>query len=194
MSWLDVEDAMQAAVVTASDLPAEQVSWSYLPRNEPELDHVVIDFDGGRIVGQDWRKISYDASRPAGQEIKLEIKGVRECVFEISVFTADTDGERAARHRADRIRTMMQSDNIRHSLRQVGVSLYDVGEKVRWIPDVYSVGFRGRAIATLRCYVPVMDCFEYVTFIERIKGRIIASGAVTTSYGISGIAFDSANG
>jgi hypothetical protein len=202
MSWVDVENAMQAAVVAASRLNADKVTWSYQNVNEPALDHVVINFGGAIGIGQDWIKNDQDLSRPQGQEIQQRVRGVREVPFEIECFTTTTSGGAAARQLAEVIRSRFRLSTVRSPLIAVGLSPFDTSGAVNWIPDIPTVNFRGRATCTIRCYVPVEDCDEYVGYISRVTGRLYVSGisitgygtSAYTGYGQSGFAFDSNNG
>lgn len=175
MSWEDIEEAMQAAVVDASQLAADKVYWSYQDYNEEDGDYVVITFGGAQTVGQDFIRRTFDASRPNGQELREDVMGTREVPFQIEVFTSEIYGETAARQRAERIRTAMRLSGIRQRLRRVNVSPFDPGP-VSWVPDILAAEFRGRAVTTIRCYVPVLDCFSYVGYISRLKVRVTPSG------------------
>lgn len=192
MSWEDIEDAVQSAVVLSSGFPDGQVSWSYQDIGERTLDHIVIKFGGEMVIGVDRLDTSYDATRAAGQEIKQEIKGVREVPLEIQCFTAAVIGSTAARRVCELVRTKLRLPDIRYRLKRVGISPFDLGP-VSYVPDIPSVQFRGRATCTIRCYVPVQDCIEYTTYIERIRGTIIAFGGGTTAGIATGysIGFDS---
>jgi hypothetical protein len=176
MSWEDIESAMTDAVVTASGYPSGQVLWSYQNVTEPQLDFIVIHFGGERTLGVDRVCISTDLGRPNGQEIKQEIRGVREVPFTFTVYTSDRTGEAAARRVAEKIRTKLRLPSIRYSLRAVGLSPFDPGP-VQYVPDVPSTDFRGRAICTVRCYIPVLDCIEYTGYIARVVGTFVALGA-----------------
>jgi hypothetical protein len=188
VSWSDVEDAVQAAVVAASRLPDGQVVWSYQNVNEPQIPHAIINFEGPIVVGIDRLQTSTDLTRAAGQEIKVEVKGVREVVLGLEFFTPQTIGDSAARQLGSITCTRLRLPSIRPGLQQAGLGLFDPGP-VNWIPDIPSAGFRGRARADIRCYVPVTDCLEYVGYIARVAGTIYPSGLVG-SYGASGIPFD----
>lgn len=192
MSWKDIEDAMQAAVVEASRLPADKVYWSYQDRNEQVDDYAVITFGGGVQVGQDWITSTTDLTRPAGQEILRQVHGTREVPFQIEVFTTDTDGDGAARHIAELIRGRFRLDSIRRRVRRAGISPFD-SSPVTYVPDILAAKFRGRSVLTLRCYVPLIDCFEYVGYVARVRGWIRPEGAILYS-GTSGIPFDSLQG
>jgi len=190
MSWEDIEDAMHFAVTKASGYPPAQVSWSYQNINERSNPHIIITFGGEIVVGIDRIATSQDLGRQAGQEMKQEIRGVREVPFELECFTPDVTGSAAARRVVEIVRTKLRLPDIRYRLRRFGISPFDPGP-VNWIPDIPSAGFRGRAACTVRCYVPVSDCEEYTGYIARVTGVIRASGLASTGFGASGIVFDS---
>lgn len=106
----------------------------------------------------------------------------------MEVFTSDLYGNDSARRIAEQIRTKLRLDGIRHGLRKAGLSTFD-SDPVQWIPDIPSARFRGRAVTTVRCYVPVQDCFEYVGYIATVSGRIYPTGYAAVS-GTSGIAYE----
>jgi hypothetical protein len=186
MSWEDIENATHKAIQLASGFTADQVVWSFQDYNAPTLDYAVITFGGEVAIGQDWVRITQDLTRPAGQEVKLDIRGIREVPLQIEVFTSDVYGNASARRVAEQIRTKLRLDGIRAGLRKAGLSPFD-SDPVQWVPDVPNANFRGRAVVTIRCYVPVMDCYEYVGYIASIRGHIFPSGAAQYS-GTSGIA------
>jgi hypothetical protein len=192
MSWEDIENAMQAAVAEASGFDARKVYWSYQDYNEKGGDYAVITFGGGAEVGQDFIQSSTDLTRPNGQEILRQVVGTREVPFLVEVFTAATDGGSAARHVAEIIRGKMKLGSIRARVRRAHVSPFDSSD-VGWVPDILAAKFRGRATVTLRCYVPLLDCYEYVGYIARVTGRHRILGHLGSS-GSSGIAFDYAVG
>lgn len=188
MSWADIEDATHKAICLASGYSSDRVIWSFQNRNAPDLDYVLLTFGGEIAMGQDWVRITQDLTRPAGQEIKLDIRGVREVPLQIEVFTDDVYGNDSARRVAEQIRTKLRLDGIRGGLRRAGLSPFD-SDPVQWIPDIATARFRGRAVTTIRCYVPVMDCCEYVGYIARVSGRIYPTGYAAVS-GTSGIAYN----
>lgn len=187
MSWADIEDATHKAICLASGYGSDQVVWSFQNFNAPALDYVVLTFGGEIATGQDWIRITQDLTRPTGQEIKLDVRGIREVPLQIEVFTSDVYGNAAARRVAEMIRTKLRLDGVRHGLRKAGLSPFD-SDPVQWIPDIPTARFRGRAMTNIRCYVPVMDCYEYVGYIASMSGRIYPTGYAAVS-GTSGIAY-----
>lgn len=187
MSWEDIENAVHKAVCLASGYASDKVVWSFQNYNAPTLDYINLTFGGEIALGQDWIRITQDLTRPAGQEIKLDVRGVREVPLQIEVFTEDVYGNSAARRIAEQVRTKLRLDGVRYGLRKAGLSPFD-SDSVQWVPDIATANFRGRAVVTIRCYVPVMDCYEYVGYIATVRGRIMPTGAMSYS-GSSGFAF-----
>lgn len=178
MSWEDIENAMQSAIVKASRFDARNVLWSYQDSNQPADDYIVIRFGGETTIGIDRIATEQDLTRPNGQEMKQSVRGVREVPLEIEVFTTDTTGSDSARRVASLITSRLRLDSVRAPLQKAGISPFDPGP-VKYIPDIPSVKFRGRAIVTVRCYVPVIDCDEYTGYIARVRGITTVIGEVS---------------
>lgn len=187
MSWADIENATQRAIQLASGFNSDNIIWSFQNKNAPALDYIVLTFGGEIAIGQDWIRITQDLNRPNGQEIKLDVRGIREVPLQIEVFTSAVYGDQAARRVAEMIRTKLRLDSVRHGLRVAGLSPFD-SDPVQWVPDIATANFRGRAVLNVRCYVPVMDCYEYVGYIASVRGFIMPTGAIQYS-GTSGISF-----
>lgn len=186
MSWTDIEDAVHKAVCLASGFASDQVVWSFQDRNAPDLDYIVLSFGGEMQVGRDWTHIEQDLTRPAGQEIRLNHSGIREVALQLEVFTSAVYGDDAARRVAELIRSKLRMDSVRYGLNRAGVSPFD-SDPVQWVPDIPTARFRGRAVLTVRCYVP-SNVFEDVGYIARVTGRIYPTGYLGVS-GTSGIAY-----
>ncbi len=124
----------------------------------------------------------------AGSEIALTTAGVREVALQIEVFTAATVeavGKATALSVLDKILGKLRLPTARGAFAAVGVVPFDPGP-ASYIPDLVSVGFRGRAVSDVRCRMPARAFAEYTTWIASttvgatIKGS--ASGAdITTS-------------
>lgn len=190
MSWADIENAMQEAVVRASGFPSERVFWSYQNRNAPPQDYILVHFGGPIAIGLDWVRQDQNLTRPNGQEIRQVVSGVRECAFDVTVFTADTLGDAAARQVAETVRSRFRLSSVRYGMRKAGVSPFDSGP-VEYVPDIPSADFRGRAVVSIRCYVPLLDCVEYVGYIARVRGVAYPTGLVGYTGQATGFPFDS---
>lgn len=189
MNWDDIGDAIQAAVANASGVTT---IWKHQDVNAPLPDYVAISLGGIMPLGIDYLKTSQDLTRPAGEEVKLEIKGQREVPLEVECFTTvATSGKNlAALSLCARTIAGLLLPSSKGILQKQAISVFDFGQ-AQWIPDVPSTKFRGRAIATVRCYMRPPTVEEYVGYIARVKGTIYEHG--TANGGTTGTvrAFDS---
>jgi hypothetical protein len=184
VSWDQVGDALQQAIDRASGLPAGSTVWKNQDRNAHALDYVAIDLTSMLTIGIDAVTPSFNPDRVRGQEIKIETSGQRECSLSVECFTSvATSGKNAAALAlCSRIYSGLLLPSNRAILSAADVSVFDVSS-VLWIPDVPGRAFRGRAVGTLRCYMPAPTAQEYVGYIERMSGTVYANFA-----GVTGIA------
>lgn len=177
MNWDDVGDAIQAAITRASGLDASKVIWKNQNRNAPGLDYVTIRLGGPITLGIDYIHTSQNLTRAAGQEIKMEVRGQREVPLEIECFTQHhISGESgAALELCSRILASLLLPSVRAILTKQNISPFDPGPP-NWIADIPSTAFRGRAVATVRCYMPAPTVAEYVGYISRVSGTVTVQG------------------
>jgi hypothetical protein len=178
VSWDDVGNAIQASIVQASGLPANQVIWKGQDANAPGLDYIAIDLGGPIQLGIDYLAQDFDETRPRGQEFRLTVTGTREVPLEIEVFTASavTGRKQSALYLCTKLLAALVLPSVRELLAAQDVVPFDPGQP-NWIPDVPSTKFRGRAAATVRCYMPCPTVEEYVGYIERVTGIVSALDA-----------------
>lgn len=220
--WSDIEDAIQAAVVTGSGLPSTAVNWKWQNINQPATTYAVLGLTSPRNVGQDWIKATTTPSwapatvyplgarvlndvgtktyrctqagtsanagpgptgpggaiadnscvwayQPPGQEIELAVRGNREVTLTIEVYTAEVTTGAAAIAVAEQIRSSLVLPSIRGALGAAGVVPFDP-QVAQFMPSIVSVGFRGRAVLPIRCYIPAPSAAELTGFIERMNG------------------------
>lgn len=175
MSWDAIGDAIQAAIARASG--GSTVIWKHQDRSAPLLDYVAISLGGMLTLGIDYLQTSFDDTRPRGQEVQLLVRGRREVPLEIECFTnqAVSGRQGAATVLCSTILAGLLLPSVRQMFTDAGVSPFDPGT-VNWIPDVPSTKFRGRAVATVRCYMPPPTVAEYVGYIERVSGDVTVQG------------------
>lgn len=178
MNWDDVGDAIQAGIERAANLGPGKVVWKAQDVGAPELPYVAISLGGPIVLGIDYLETSQDLTRERGQEVKLEVRGQREVPLEIEVFTAAATAGRKTTALAlcSTILASLVLPSVRQIFARQEVSPFDPGPP-SWIPDVPSTKFRGRAVATVRCYMPPPTVAEYVGYIERVSGTVVARGA-----------------
>jgi hypothetical protein len=178
MNWDDVGDAIQAAFARASGLSSEQVIWKDQNRTAPAPPYMTLRLGGPLTLGIDYLSTTFDDSRPRGQEVELRVRGMREVPLEVECFTTESVSGRSnsALALCARTLTSLVLPSVRQLLAAQDVSPFDPGTP-QWIPDVPSTHFRGRAVATVRCYMPPPTAVEYVGYIERFSGEVHAVGA-----------------
>lgn len=169
------EDAFFSALQRASGLPSDNVVWSFAARDQPGLPYLTLNLGMSDTIGIDYIKTTVDETRAAGQEIKQEVKGIREVSLELQAFTAAVSNDGSARDLLERTKAGLTLPSVGAILRTVGVSTFDPGP-VNYIPAVVSAGFRGRAVCSVRCYMPAPSVAEYAGYIERVTGTITAKG------------------
>ena len=193
MSWKDIEDAMHGVVVRSSGLSPDRVLWGYQDFNEPPHSYVAMHFGGMQGVGIDRIHTTQDLTRPNGQEIRQQVVGIRKVPFEFQCFSESTNGDGTAREIAEQIRSKFRLDTSTYALQKVQVSVFDNSAPINYVPYIPAANFRGRATCVVWCYVPLMDCYEYVGYIARVRGMMFPRPWVGPS-GASGFSFDSAAG
>lgn len=178
MAWTELRDAMQAAIVKASGLATGKVIWKYQSADQPAMDYIAMTISPASNPGQDGLVSSTDLGRPAGQEIKLEVRGFREVTLELEVFTATLADSTDALALAEKIRSALRLPSVRDGLAAVGASAFDVGP-TQYLPEIVAVGFRGRATLPIRCFVPAQDAADLTGYIATVSGTLTAKGGGT---------------
>ena len=171
-TWAQTADAVQAAIVAASGLTAAAVRWRYQDAPQPALSFIDLSLGTSLEVGQPFVEDDYDATRAAGAEIRLQVKGIREVPLELEVFTpTTTPDEGSAIALCEQAKSSLWLPTIRDALGALGFVPFDAGP-VQFVPAIVAVGFRGRATCTIRCTMPAPIVAEYTTWIETISGTI----------------------
>jgi hypothetical protein len=180
-TWPEVRTALQDAVVTASGLAGGKVIWAGQDGNAPSLPYVTLSITSVLTVGQDSIRDDTDLSRPAGQEVELEVLGVRELALSIVAFTAApvaSTGVQDAAALADKIRSRLTFESVRLALCAKSISIFDLGP-VQPLPILVANSHRGRASLDVRCYVSIPgeagELSEYVSYIDTVNGEIEAA-------------------
>jgi len=177
VNWDDVGDAVLAAVLRASGLDDQHVVWKDQDRSAPTLDYIAVQLAGIIPLGIDHVQQTYDPSRPRGQEFELAVRRRQEVALEIECFTeGSVSGCRsAALALCNQVTMGLRLPSVAQLLRAQNVAVFDTGTP-QWIPDVPSTKFRGRAVATVRTYMPPPLVAEYAGFIARVSGTTTARG------------------
>lgn len=180
MSWDDVGNALVEGVKAAANLPDSRVIWKQQNYNAPPHSYITLAMPSIIEKGQDWVEESTDLTRPRGQEVEIRVKGIREVPLELELFTDEgvAGGGHSAIAKMVDLTARFKLPSVRDIFSAQGISPFDVG-KISWIPDIPGTTFRGRAVCTVRTYLPLPSVAEYVGFIERIIGSFVSQGAQT---------------
>jgi len=118
-----------------------------------------------------------------GSEIGLTVNGTREVALTIEAFTdtaAPSSGavpsSNDSRAILEAVKSRLRLPTARGMLEDVGVVPFDPGT-INVIPDVVSVGFRGRSVLDVRCYMLARMYTEYTTWIASVAGTATITGA-----------------
>lgn len=176
ITWEDIENYIQGAMVKATGFTAEKVVWKYQNRNAPAMNYATIDLTSVITIGEDRVRYSQDLTRPNGQEIKQTITGQREVSLDLEIFSSTVTGSNSARALMEKTRTSLRLPAIKYSLRRGGIAPFDLGT-VGYINDIPTVNFRGRAVCSIRCYVQMPEIVEYCGYIARVRGNLTAFSA-----------------
>jgi hypothetical protein len=183
-TWATTRDAIQGAIVAASGIPADAVLWKYQDAGQPPLPYIALALGRARGVGRDAIVEDYDAARPAGQEIRRRLVGLREVVLSLECYTADTVSGDAppgallplvdSEELCERIRSSFALPSMQDRLWSVDVSVFDIEGSIQTLPTIaLGLGsFRGRSVLDLRCYMPAPALAEYVGIISQVTTTI----------------------
>lgn len=186
MSWDAIGDAIYRAFKQASNLPDDRVIWKHQNFNAPDQEYLTISLGSMLTIGQDYVQTFTDDNRPPGQEIEIAVRGTRETTLELEIFTQSNIvvQSTAALARLTSVVARLALPSVREILFAQGISPYDPGP-ARWIPDIPGVAFRGRAVCSIACYMPLPTESEFAGYIARVIGEVTSespSGSVTSSF------------
>src|SRR6201999_4655881 len=136
VSWDDVGNAIQAAIVQASGLPANQVIWKGQDVNAPPQDYIAISLGGPIQLGIDYLAQDFDATRPRGQEFRLRVSGTREVPLEVECFTSSaiTGRQSSALYLCTKLLAALVLPSVRELMAAQDVVPFDQGQP-QWIPS-----------------------------------------------------------
>lgn len=178
-TWDQRMAGIQQAIALASGLDASKIVWGFQNVNAPSPPYISLSLGSLITRGQDYIRTTYSASRPAGQEIQQEVKGLREMMLNISVF-ADVQvgsvakmpfGSGSSAGLAELIKSALLLPSVRDTLRNVQVSPFGPGA-VQSILGIAGMAFRGRALLPVRCYVPAVAAVAYTTYIQTVSASV----------------------
>jgi len=168
VDWSLAENALRAWVVTASGLPQSLVIWANQNGPKPLGQHITLHLGEDVPLGAFSENThDYEASRPAGEEIHLVVKGTSEFSLEVQVYGSKEVGATSARALVKRIQTALGLPSIRDALADAGLVCFDRGT-ITNVPAILDADFEARSVLEARFYV-TDDAFDATTFIETVE-------------------------
>lgn len=172
MTMLAVENALRAWVKTASGYPDARLFYNDQKIERPADPYFTIRLDALVPFGAvDAVRDDYDALRPVGQEMQLQVVGERTVTVRLQVFNAATTGAGSAMSLMSAVQLAIGLPTIRETLNVAGVSPFDIGS-VDNLGALLGTTFDGRAALSVRCYIRE-TLSEYTTWIEKVQGTIL---------------------
>jgi hypothetical protein len=160
--WISVQDALHAAVVTASGLAGARVRWDRASRDQPATpgDVIILSLGGEQTDGPSYT--SRDNPVPStGSEILLETEEQIDAEMVVDYYSMTQDGARAALQRCYR---NLRRESVQDALDESDIAFITMGTP-QHIPAILETEFRDRArgVVKFRC---ADGSSESATFIE----------------------------
>lgn len=153
MNLTAIEDALHAWAVAATGVAADHVLWANQNSGRPAGAWVTLA--RGAIIGPGSDRMvvsNTSGSPPSGAEVTHTARGRRELPVTLAVYDAAVTGAGSALAVAEQARASLNKPSVRAQLRAAGIVVFDHGD-VRDVPALDAVGFEGRAVLEIRCYV-----------------------------------------
>lgn len=167
IAWETVENSIRAAVRDALGLPDGSVIWADQDGTRPAEPFATVKLGTLVSLGQDATTHDFDSGRPAGEEIEITVRGVRELPVSVQVFAPSTTGNGSAFAILSKLPGRLRLASVRDPLTLAGLSPFDVGG-VQNLGQLLGPAFAGRATCDVRFYV-ADDVSERTTYIETVE-------------------------
>lgn len=163
MIWQTLENALHAWVSTASGVP---VVWAEQTGARPQTGaFATLKLSALTQVGAvDPVVTNYDAGRPAGEEIELQVQSLREFKLSVQFFSSFNTTDTSAFARADAAQRALYLPSVRETLAAAGLSAFDPGA-IQTVTVLIGTRFESRALFEVRFYV-MLTLSEFTTWIE----------------------------
>lgn len=126
------------------------------------------------LGGADQVKRTYDASRPALQQIEQRITTMLSVTFSIHVNTMDVIGESSAPRAARRIRSCLSKPSVLAYLAAVGLSPWDKGQ-LRNLTEILVTEYLSHVQFDVQFYASE-EVVEYFARIKQVRGSVTLDG------------------
>jgi hypothetical protein len=168
-----IEDTIRAWVKAGAALDDEHVFFAKQKVERPSGPYITVLLTGVVPIGtNDAQETNYDALRPAGSEIEIQVIGEREIHASIQAFNCPTTGTNSAVDLMSMMQLRWSLPSVQDVLDAGGISVFDNGE-VADLAALLGTNFDGRASIDVRFYAR-LTVSEFTTWIERVEGTALA--------------------
>lgn len=150
IAWQTVEDALYDWINGVTGLAA---IWAEQDAPQPPYPYASINITAGptKVAGQDEQRITYDGGQPLGQEIGIEVAGLRELTLscQIHVRQLDATPSSHARDLMTRAQSSLGLPSVIAALAVAGLSVIEEGP-VQNVSEVVEDTWISRAMMDVR--------------------------------------------
>lgn len=148
--WQTVEDALYDWFNGVTGLAT---IWSEQDAPQPPYPYASINVIAGptKVAGQDEQRITYDGGQPAGQEVGIEVAGLREMTLSCQIHVRQQDATPAnhARDLMSRAQSSLGLPSVLSALQVAGLSVIEEGP-VQNVSQVIEDTWIARAMMDVR--------------------------------------------
>ena len=155
MSAATYENAIHAAVVSASGLSDQNVFWESqtIDHLKPGVQFATLKITSEKALGSSFDTLlTFEPESALGEEIRQEYVFVRELVLSLQIVGGTTVGVGSARDIATKLQRKLQLPATQEVFNGAGLSLINAGD-VQNLPEILDAGFEARAVLSLTFYL-----------------------------------------
>jgi hypothetical protein len=157
IAWTTIHDALHDWLSGALGIAT---IWAEQDAEQPPYPFAVLNIVAGptKVAGQDEQRITFDGGQPAGEEVGIEVAGLREITVSCQVLaaasstTAPQDQSRVARDLLSRAQSSLVLPTVIEALRVAGLAVIEEGA-VQNVSEVVEDSWIGRASMDVRFWV-----------------------------------------
>jgi len=176
IAWATIEDAIRTWTLKSSPLTADRVFFADQDLPIAEVSPRLVIRLGDLIpIGQDSVDHTFDAGRPAGEEIEIEAKGMRTLAVDLQAFAPETVGAGiTARSILATAQAVLSLPSVRTALNDAGLGLIAQGT-IQRIPQPRQATQEDRATFSVIFAVSqsVAERLGYIATVEDYDVQVV---------------------
>jgi len=126
IAWTTIEDALYDWLAAATGLTT---IWAEQDSPQPAYPYAVLEITSGptKVGGQDEQRQTYDGGQSLGQEIGIEVCGLREITLSVQVFAKEADAlpTNHPRDMLSRAQSSLGLPSVLQALKVAGLSVIE---------------------------------------------------------------------